>query len=80
VPALTRAGTEQSRPAFRAVQGWDTTAFELYALEPNKHSLLRFVVPTLRKEREGWGTLNFVVELNLDNKSGRFWPGVRTLC
>jgi hypothetical protein len=26
---------------------------------------VRFVVPTLRKKREGWGTRNFVAELNL---------------
>jgi hypothetical protein len=47
-------------------KGWDTTAFNLRLLKPDGHLSLRFVVPTLRKKREGWGTRNFVAEPNLD--------------
>jgi hypothetical protein len=39
---------------------WDTTAFDLRTLEPNRHISLKFVVPTLRKKREGWSARNSV--------------------
>jgi hypothetical protein len=42
---------------------WDTTALDLRTLGSMKDISLRFVEPTLRKEREGWGTRNLVAEL-----------------
>jgi hypothetical protein len=45
---------------------WDTTAFDLRTLEPNKHIKLRFVVSHIsRKTSEIWGTRGFVAEPNL---------------
>jgi hypothetical protein len=53
------------------------TAFDLRTLGPNRHISLRFVVPTLRKKREGWGTRDFVAEPSLGRSDDSL---LRNLC
>jgi hypothetical protein len=60
-------------PILRAFcEGWDATAFNSRILEPNGRIWLRFMVPTLRKEREGWGTHHFGAEPNLDKSDSSY--------
>jgi hypothetical protein len=53
-------------PSFALLRRVGYYAFDLRTLEPHRHIALRFVVPTLRKKREGWGTRKFVAEPDLD--------------
>jgi ribosomal protein S18 acetylase RimI-like enzyme len=50
----------------RFCKGWDPTAFDLRISEPNRRISLGFVVPTLRRKREGWGTRRFAAESDFE--------------